>query len=83
MKLLFLGRFGELAGGRLGDVTLPAGVGTLAGLKDWLARTQPELARAMSAIPTQVVINQALVRDPSHPIHDRDEVAFLPPMSGG
>ena len=72
-----------MAGGRLGDVHLPAGVGTLAGLRDWLARTEPELARAMAAIPTQVAINQALVRDPSHPIHDGDEIAFLPPMSGG
>ena len=72
-----------MAGGRLGNVTLPPGVATLAGLKDWLARTEPELARAMSAISTQVAINQALVRDPSHPLHDRDEVAFLPPMSGG
>ena len=72
-----------MAGGRHSDMALPQGVGTLAGLKDWLARAEPELARAMAAMPTQVAINQALVRDPAHPIADRDEVAFLPPMSGG
>lgn len=83
MKLLFLGRFGDMAGGRLGEIALPAGVGTLAGLKDWLAKTEPELARAMAAMPTQIAVNQMLVRDPSHPVSDRDEIAFLPPMSGG
>ena len=83
MKLVFLGRFGEMAGGRLADIALPSGVGTLAGLKDWLARAEPELARAMAATPTQIAVNQLLVRDPNHPVSDRDEIAFLPPMSGG
>ena len=83
VKLVFLGRFGEMAAGRLDDVPLPAGVGTLAGLKDWLARTEPDLARAIAAMPTQVAINHALVRDPAHPVRNGDEIAFLPPMSGG
>jgi molybdopterin converting factor subunit 1 len=83
VKLVFLGRFREMAGGRLADTALPAGVSTLAGLKDWLARTEPDLARAMAGMRTQIAVNQVLVRDPSHPLHDSDEIAFLPPMSGG
>ncbi|HWY62403.1 MAG TPA: MoaD/ThiS family protein [Rhizomicrobium sp.] len=83
VKLVFLGRFRELAGARLSDVPLPAGVRTLQGLQDWLARTEPDLAVALTGARTQVAINQTLVRDPAYPIGDRDEIAFLPPMSGG
>jgi molybdopterin synthase sulfur carrier subunit len=83
VKLVFLGRFRELAGARLSEVALPAGVRTLQGLQDWLARAEPELAMALAGARTQVAVNQTLVRDPAHPIGESDEIAFLPPMSGG
>ena len=83
MKLVFLGRFRELAGARLSDVALPSGVHTLQGFQDWLARAEPDLAMALAGARTQIAINQSLVRDPAHPITEHDEIAFLPPMSGG
>ena len=83
MRLVFLGRFRELAGPHLSDMALPGGVSTLSGLTNWLARSEPALAEALAGARTQYAVNQVIVRDPAHPIHDSDEIAFLPPMSGG
>jgi molybdopterin synthase sulfur carrier subunit len=83
VKLVFLGRFREIAGPRLADMALPKEVSTLSGLKDWLARSEPALAQALAGARTQVAVNQVIVRDGAHPIRDSDEIAFLPPMSGG
>ena len=83
MKLVFLGRFREIAGAHLADMVLPKDVSTLSGLKDWLARSEPILAQALEGARTQYAINQMIVRDGGHPIRDGDEIAFLPPMSGG
>lgn len=55
----------------------------MAQLQDWLARSEPALAAALAGARTQIAINQVIVRDPGHPIGDGDEIAFLPPMSGG
>ncbi len=82
-RLVFLGRFREIANPALAQVTLPGGVRTLAGLKDWLAEAEPALGKALDSARTQIAVNQVLVRDPSHPIVHDDEIAFLPPMSGG
>ena len=41
------------------------------------------LFAALAGARTQYAVNQTIVRDPSHPISDQDEIAFLPPMSGG
>jgi molybdopterin synthase sulfur carrier subunit len=82
VKLVFLGKFRGLACEDT-DVALPADVGTLAELKDWIARRDPALGRAMAAASVQCVVNQSVVRDYTLRLHDRDEIAFLPPMSGG
>ena len=82
-KLVFLGRLRDIAGPHLADVALPHDVRTLAGLTDWLDRTEPALGRALGAIRTQFAVNQVIIRDPAHGIADNDEIAFLPPMSGG
>ncbi len=83
MKLVFLGRFREIAGPHLSDMALPVGVHTLSGLKDWLAGAEPVLAQALAGSGSQFAVNQMIVRDLAHTIHDSDEIAFLPPMSGG
>jgi molybdopterin converting factor small subunit len=83
VRLLFLGKFGELAPAALDEIALPDGVKTLSDLKSWIGRAQPLLGQAMEKTPTRLVVNQCVAQDLSRAISDGDEVAFLPPMSGG
>jgi molybdopterin synthase sulfur carrier subunit len=81
--LVFLGKFGDVAPAGLAEIALPGDVQTLKDLKDWVARQEPQLAAAMAATRTRLIVNQCVAHDLSQVIADGDEVAFLPPMSGG
>ncbi len=83
VRLVFLGKFGEMAPAELAEVSLPGEVKTLSDLQAWLGRKAPLLAKAMAATRTRLVLNQEVVHDLSRTVRSGDEVAFLPPMSGG
>ena len=83
LKLLFLGKFGDLAPTHLSTVALPDDVRTLSDLKHWLTRQYPVLGQAMAANTTRLILNQCVAHDLALPVADGDEIAFLPPMSGG
>lgn len=83
VRLVFLGKFGDVAPAGLAEVALPGDVRTLADLKDWVAGQQPVLGAAIEATRTRLIVNQCVVHDLSQAVADGDEVAFLPPMSGG
>lgn len=83
VRLVFLGKFGDVAPAGLAEIALPGGVRTLRELKDWVARQEPLLGAAMDATRTRLIVNQCVAHDLSQPVADGDEVAFLPPMSGG
>ena len=77
VKLVFLGRLEDAAGGAQRD----AAAGPLATL---LAGLEPELARALSADRVRLALNGMLVADRAALVlADGDELAFLPPVSGG
>jgi molybdopterin synthase sulfur carrier subunit len=82
VNLVFLGRFRDLAALRLPQA-VPPDIATLGALKNWLKQQYPALSETLSAARTQIVVNHVVVRDDSHLLHAGDEVAFLPPMSGG
>ena len=81
VRLVFLGKFGDVAD--LTEIALPGEVHTLSDLTQWLTRQQPLLGQAMAATTTRLVVNQCVAHDLSAPVADGDEIAFLPPMSGG
>jgi molybdopterin converting factor small subunit len=43
----------------------------------------PNLGDALKGRGVAVIVNMAIVHDATHPVTDADEIAFLPPMSGG
>lgn len=78
IRVVFLGRLAEAAGAPQIDMTLPDGVTDTGALRDWLSRTTP----ALNAPSVRMTLNRALLRD-SCKLAAGDEVAFLPPVSGG
>jgi molybdopterin converting factor small subunit len=83
LRLVFLGKFGPLAPPALDSVEPPASVATLNDLRDWLAGQAPGLGAALATTPFRLVVNHAVVHDLSAGFCAGDEIAFLPPMSGG
>ena len=75
MKLLAFGRLSYLA---FADVRIPAEVKDSEALRRFVGERWPEL----NGPGVQLAVNQTLVRD-AVPLSPGDEIAFLPPMSGG
>ncbi|HKM65083.1 MAG TPA: molybdopterin converting factor subunit 1 [Acidisphaera sp.] len=64
-------------------VELPAGIGTVGVLADWLAARSPRHAEAFAARATiRAAVNQDFAT-PDTPVSPGDEVAFFPPVTGG
>jgi molybdopterin converting factor small subunit len=83
VKLIFHGRFSAIAGSSEITVPCPPGIATLSDLCAWISTSMPNLDDALKGRGVATIVNFAVVRDLHHPVTDDDEVAFLPPMSGG
>ena len=79
-KVLMLGRLRDIAGWR--ERTLDAPPATLSALRALLSAEDPALGEALAGKGVQAAVNKALVRADAA-IAPGDEIAFLPPMSGG
>lgn len=78
VKLVFLGRLEDVAGAAEREV--PAAYS----LEVLLNTLEPELAEALRGPKIKLAINGALVTDRAGvALSDGDEIAFLPPVSGG
>ncbi len=65
------------------EVALPAEVGDVAGLLNWLRERGPRYAEALRDLSVvRVAVNQDYV-GPDHPVRAGDEVALFPPVTGG
>lgn len=81
LKILFFGALGDKAGSESKSLELASG-NTPEALRETLARDNPELGWALAEPQVMVAVNQALA-DWQTPLADGDEVAFLPPVTGG
>ncbi|MDG2005328.1 MAG: MoaD/ThiS family protein [Novosphingobium sp.] len=78
LKLVFLGRLEDLAGA--GEMEIL----TVSSLAEVLAGLEPELAAALNSAKVRLAVNGKLVADRGAlMLRDGDELAFLPPVSGG
>ena len=77
-RILMFGALQELAGWRERDID----VASLNELRAWLAGEDAALADRLSGPGVFAVINKVMVRG-DHPLSAADEVAFVPPVSGG
>ena len=75
-RLVFLGRLEDLAG----FAQLPCATGPLA---DILAGLAPELQAALAGPRIKIAVNGQLVTTLPESVAEDDEIAFLPPVSGG
>lgn len=82
VRVLFFGALRDAAG--RGELVCdpPPEVETLDGLRAWLATGNPELARAVRAPGVRAVRDRAFAPFDA-PIAGADEIAFVPPLSGG
>jgi molybdopterin converting factor subunit 1 len=76
--ILFLGRLREAVGTSALTVTLPEGVRDTESLRDWLGGDHPALRERSVRIAVNAELHPGRAR-----LEESDEIAFLPPVSGG
>jgi molybdopterin synthase sulfur carrier subunit len=78
LTLVFLGRLEDLAGA--GERQIPSA----SSLAEVLAGLEPDLAAALNSAKVRLAVNGKLVSDRGAlMLRDGDDLAFLPPVSGG
>ena len=81
MKILLFGSLADAAGREI-EYDLPAAGCTVAELRSSVAAAFPQLAEALALPSTRACIDQDMVAE-SALVRPGQEVAFVPPLSGG
>ena len=82
VEVLFFARLREQLGCASQQVELAAGNSTLDLLSQQLMAQGPQWAEALGADNILCAVNQDLI-DGDCALHDGDEIAFFPPVTGG
>jgi molybdopterin synthase sulfur carrier subunit len=83
VKLLFFAGLREQLGSSGEEIELPAGVTTLAGIREHLKSRGGNYERVFSGKAlVRMALNQEMAQ-PAAPVKPGDEVAFFPPVTGG
>ncbi len=83
LTILYFAWLRERTGVSQEMVTPPAGVTTVGQLMEWLAARSPGHASAFANRRTvRCAVNQEFA-EPGTPLHEGDEIAFFPPVTGG
>ncbi len=78
LRLVFLGRLEDAAGVAEREIAVAGSLDAI------MAALEPELSAALSDARIKLAVNGILVTDlASLTLRDGDELAFLPPVSGG
>ena len=80
--VLLFGRLKDAFGAA--SIAMPEGVGTAAELRAALVLAHPDLSGVLGAKTVRIAVNKELVTDEAGTrISEADEIALLPPLSGG
>ncbi len=83
VKLLFFAGLREQLGSSGEEIELPAGVTTLAGIREHLKSRGGNYESVFSGKAlVRMALNQEMAQ-PTAPVKPGDEVAFFPPVTGG
>lgn len=82
IRLKFFASLREALGVAEETLVLPAGVASVAALREHLASRGGEWQRLVAAGNLRFAVNQDMAVNDAH-INDGDEVAFFPPVTGG
>lgn len=80
LTILLFATLKDRAGANRLPLSLPGAQATLSDVRDALAAARPALAENLKA--AVAAVNQEFAF-PTDPVHDGDEIAFFPPVSGG
>ncbi len=80
-KILVFAQLREQLGQPQVDIELPQAEVTLIDLSSYLLACFPEQRAVLEA--SRFAVNQVYVSDLSHPVSPNDEIALIPPVSGG
>ncbi len=81
MRILFFGRLAEIAGARV--LEAPDALTTLDAVRAWLIARDAALGEALSAKGVRAAINKTIAHEDGARLQAGDEIAFMPPVSGG
>ena len=79
MKILFFGKLGDTIGREV-ELALPPDVATLGQLRKLLAERYPQVD--LTSPRLRICLDDSVAGD-DEVVRDENEVAFLPPLSGG
>ena len=82
IKVLYFASLRETLGYSHETLTLPARIATLGDLRAHLAQRGGVWQALGEGRNVRAAINQDMA-GPEHPVADRDEIAFFPPVTGG
>ena len=80
-QILYFGRLSDVIGQEAEMLDIPAAITDTAALRQWLDERK-SADGALLEKSVRLAVNSEIVIDP-HPVSDRDEIAFLPPVGGG
>ncbi|HHL42546.1 MAG TPA: MoaD/ThiS family protein [Hellea balneolensis] len=80
-KFLFFGRLADRVGRNKVELDLPPHIQTTSAVIRWL-EAYLDTPNALSDPSLKIMINQEFIHQ-NGPVHNSDEVGFLPPVGGG
>jgi molybdopterin synthase sulfur carrier subunit len=83
ITVIYFARLREALGKASEQIALPASVSNLESLRDLLRRRGGAWAEELAdSKPVRAAVNQDMARGDTA-VHDGDEIAFFPPVTGG